>query len=95
MPIGISKACWALSATLFAPGFYFIASAAAVGAAGVNRPDSVRPNFLVIVADDLGWGDVGWHGSKTKTPNLDRLAREGIELDQHYVAPMCTPTPRA
>lgn len=51
-----------------------------------------KPNVLVIVADDLGWADVGFHGSKLPTPNLDRLAREGVVLDQHYVAPVCTPT---
>ena len=51
-----------------------------------------RPNILLIVSDDQGWADVGYHGSPIKTPNLDRLAREGVELDQHYVAPMCTPT---
>jgi arylsulfatase A-like enzyme len=51
-----------------------------------------RPNVLFIVADDLGWGDVGWHNGFAKTPNLDRLVREGVELDQHYVQPVCTPT---
>ena len=51
-----------------------------------------RPNILLIVADDLGWADVGWHGGPFKTPNLDKLAREGVELDRHYVQPVCTPT---
>lgn len=51
-----------------------------------------KPNILVIVADDLGWADVGWHGGKFKTPNLDRLCHEGLELDQHYVSPVCSPT---
>lgn len=51
-----------------------------------------RPNILFIVADDLGWSDVGWHGGFGKTPNLDRLVRSGIELDRHYVQPVCTPT---
>jgi arylsulfatase A-like enzyme len=51
-----------------------------------------KPNVLFIVADDLGWSDVGWHGGFSKTPNLDKLVREGIELDQHYVQPVCTPT---
>ena len=51
-----------------------------------------RPNILFLVADDLGWGDVGWHGSAIRTPNLDRLAATGLELDQHYVCPVCTPT---
>jgi len=53
---------------------------------------AAKPNFVVIVADDLGWADVGWHGGKFKTPNLDRLCREGVDLDQHYVSPMCSPT---
>src|SRR5262245_43340919 len=51
-----------------------------------------RPNILFIVADDLGWSDVAWHGGFGKTPNLDQLARTGVELDRHYVQPVCTPT---
>jgi arylsulfatase A-like enzyme len=51
-----------------------------------------KPNILLIVADDLGWGDVGWHGGFAKTPNLDKLVKAGVELDQHYVQPVCTPT---
>ena len=51
-----------------------------------------RPNILLVVADDLGWSDVGWHDGFGKTPTLDRLVREGVELDQHYVQPVCTPT---
>lgn len=51
-----------------------------------------RPNILYLLADDLGWADVGYHGSEIRTPNLDRLAQDGVELDQHYVCPMCTPT---
>lgn len=50
------------------------------------------PNVLFIVADDLGWADVGFHGSKITTPNIDKLCAEGVELTQHYVQPMCTPT---
>jgi arylsulfatase A-like enzyme len=56
------------------------------------QADEARPNILLIVADDLGWSDVGWHGGFGKTPHLDRLVREGVELDQHYVQPVCTPT---
>ena len=55
---------------------------------GESRP----PNILLLVADDLGWSDVGWHGGFAKTPVMDRLVREGVELDQHYVQPVCTPT---
>ncbi len=56
-----------------------------------NLP-SGKHNILLIVADDLGWADVGWHGGKFKTPNMDNLARTGVELDRHYVQPVCTPT---
>jgi len=51
-----------------------------------------KPNILLLVADDLGWADVGWHGSTLKTPNLDKLVSAGVELDRHYVQPVCTPT---
>ncbi len=50
------------------------------------------PNFVFIIADDLGWADVDFHGGNVPTPNLDRLRRQGVELRQHYVAPVCSPT---
>ncbi|KAJ5494935.1 arylsulfatase [Penicillium diatomitis] len=51
-----------------------------------------RPNFLVIVADDLGFSDSGPYGSEIKTPNLDRLAASGIRLTDFHTAPSCSPT---
>jgi arylsulfatase B len=51
-----------------------------------------KPNILYIVADDLGWKDVGFHGSDIKTPTLDALAAKGATLDAFYAQPMCTPT---
>ena len=51
-----------------------------------------RPNILFILADDLGWGDLSIHDSPIRTPTIDHLSREGVELGQHYVCPMCTPT---
>ena len=51
-----------------------------------------KPNILFMLADDLGWGDVSYHGSDIRTPNIDRLAQTGVELDEHYVCPLCTPT---
>jgi arylsulfatase A-like enzyme len=51
-----------------------------------------RPHILVILADDLGWRDVGYHGSEIATPRIDRIAREGIELDRFYAQPTCSPT---
>jgi len=50
------------------------------------------PNIVFICADDLGWGDVGYHGSEIQTPNIDRLAQRGTQLDQFYVQPVCSPT---
>lgn len=58
-----------------------------------NRADAAdRPNVLFIMADDLGWADVGFHGGTAPTPHLDRLAKEGLELTHHYVYPVCSPT---
>lgn len=51
-----------------------------------------RPNIIVILADDLGSGDVGWRGGEIKTPNLDKLALGGARLEQFYVQPLCSPT---
>ncbi len=50
------------------------------------------PNILLILADDLGWRDVGWNGSEIQTPNLDRLASQGVQLDRYYAQPSCSPT---
>jgi len=50
------------------------------------------PNIVLIVADDLGWGDVGFNGSEIRTPTIDKLASEGVRLDRFYAYPACTPT---
>lgn len=58
-----------------------------------QRPaDAPPPNVLIFLADDLGWGDVGYHGSDIQTPNIDRLAAEGMMLERVYANPICTPT---
>ncbi|XP_071506840.1 arylsulfatase B-like [Diadema antillarum] len=51
-----------------------------------------RPNIVFILADDYGYHDIGYHGSEIKTPNLDKLAAEGVKLENYYVQPICTPT---
>jgi arylsulfatase A-like enzyme len=57
------------------------------------QPARARPNFVIILADDLGYGDIGPFGSKlNRTPNLDRMAREGLRLTSFYAAPVCTPS---
>jgi arylsulfatase A-like enzyme len=57
-----------------------------------STPESKRPNFLVIVADDLGYSDIGCFGSEIKTPNLDRLADTGVRLTNFHTASACSPT---
>ena len=53
---------------------------------------NTKPHILFILADDFGYNDIGYHGSEIKTPNLDKLAEEGIKLKNYYVQPICTPT---
>jgi arylsulfatase A-like enzyme len=65
---------------------------ALAASAAAAQTDAPRPNILYIVADDLGWADVGFHGSDIRTPSLDTLAAEGAQLAEFYVQPMCTQT---
>jgi arylsulfatase A-like enzyme len=78
------KAMWSCLLVLSAP----LATQAAEG------PKSSKPNILVIVADDLGYADIGVHGGKAvPTPNIDKLARSGVRCTSGYVsAPYCSPS---
>ena len=50
-----------------------------------------RPNFVIIFIDDMGYGDIGPFGSTdNRTPNLDRMAEEGMKLTSFYAAPVCS-----
>ena len=69
-----------------------IAFAAVLGLAAWPATAQERPNILLIMADDLGWGDVGFNGAEIRTPTIDRLATEGVRLDRYYTHPSCTPT---
>jgi len=70
--------------------------ALALGACGKPGPAeeaaNAPPNLLLIVADDLGYSDLGVYGGEIDTPNLDALARGGVRFTQFYAAPMCSPT---
>lgn len=63
-------------------------------AQGPAHPPATRPNVVFILADDLGWGDVGaFGGARIPTPNLDRVAAEGMRLTAHYAgSPVCAPS---
>ncbi|CAN7557735.1 arylsulfatase [Phenylobacterium sp. LjRoot225] len=62
------------------------------GATAAAAPAAKRPNFLVIVADDLGFSDLGAFGGEIDTPNLDRLALSGLRLTGFHTAAACAPT---
>src|SRR5260221_4645187 len=59
---------------------------------GAVEPSAPRPNVLLILADDLGYSDPGCFGSEISTPNLDRMAAEGMRMTQFYTTPRCCPT---
>jgi arylsulfatase A-like enzyme len=69
---------------LLAVGFLLAGAAHGVGAE--------QPNIIFILADDLGWGDVSFHGGSAPTPVIDALAASSLELRSHYAAPVCSPT---
>ena len=61
--------------------------------AAAQAPAPARPNVVLIVTDDVGYGDVGSYGAPdVKTPNIDSLAHDGVRLTDFYAAPQCTPT---
>jgi arylsulfatase A len=64
-------------------------------AAAVNAADAPtkRPNILLLLADDMGWGDLRCHGNeKLDTPALDKLQSQSVELEHFHVSPVCSPT---
>lgn len=73
-------------------GWVSFLPSAVIAAAPVSDAQGPGPNVLIILADDMGWNDVSFHGGAIPTPNLDRLAREGVQLDRFYTNPKCTPT---
>lgn len=70
--------------------------AAIAGLSALAQParakEIARPHILYILVDDLGYADVGFHGSDVLTPNIDKLAEGGMRLKQFYTQPLCTPT---
>ena len=74
-------------------GLLVMAAGVVVAGAGENAPEPTRPNILVILVDDLGYGDLGSYGQRTiRTPNIDRLASEGVRFTDFYsAAPVCSP----
>lgn len=65
----------------------------ALAIASENGATRDQPNVVLIMTDDIGYGDFGCYGAPdVRTPNIDRLAREGVKLTDFYASPQCTPT---
>lgn len=73
-------------------GFLAAIAGLSVLANPARAQDRRRPHIVYIVADDLGFADVGYRGSDILTPHIDKLAAEGTRLEQFYTQPLCTPT---
>jgi arylsulfatase B len=83
----------AVRGILFGALFAMFAMWCSVASASSTAPTPrTQPNVVIMLADDLGWADVGFHGGQIETPSVDSLARDGVQLDRFYVAPICSPT---
>lgn len=72
---------------------YFILSILFVGCSSEKNINREKPNIIIVITDDQGYGDLAAHGNPyIKTPNMDKLYSESIRLTDFHVAPMCTPT---
>lgn len=69
-----------------------VATQVAQAAAPATHGEAQRPNVLLIVADDLGYSDIGAFGGEIATPHLDALARRGMRMTDFYASPFCSPT---
>ena len=70
-----------------------IALLALLGCGPAEQAEPARPNFLIVLTDDQGWGDLSLNGNRNlSTPNVDSLARAGARFDRFYVCPVCSPT---
>jgi arylsulfatase A-like enzyme len=79
--------------TSLSPAVALALSIGPASAGHAQTPDVRQPNVILIVTDDQGYGDLRVHGNpKLDTPNLDRLARDGVRFQSFYVSPVCSPT---
>ena len=71
---------------------FCIGLTSAIAQAAESKEQTLRPNILLIVADDMGYTDAGAFGGEIKTPNIDALAKSGMRMTNFYAAPTCSPT---
>ena len=83
---GVSRASTVIAFSVL----LIVVPAAWVYAEGKYSSGSTRPNIILILVDDLGWADPGFHGGDVRlTPNIDRFARQGMQLNQFCMTPVC------
>lgn len=79
--------------TIVSTALLAAATAALTSCGSDSAPEQPRPNVVIILSDDQGWGDLSVHGNTNlSTPNIDSLARDGAIFDRFYVSPVCSPT---
>lgn len=73
--------------------FFLSCLTLASAALAIGAADPAKPNVILILADDLGWADLGCYGNTfNETPHIDRLAQQGLRFTQFYAGPVCSPT---
>jgi arylsulfatase A-like enzyme len=86
----VRAALFRLAAPALLAALVFAAGCSTSNGSAQNPP--AKPNVVLVLADDMGWNDVGYHGSEIKTPAIDRLAKTGVKLEQFYAQSICSPT---
>src|SRR6266542_1394289 len=74
------------------PSFLLFACAIGATTLAAAAASASRPNVLIILADDMGFSDIGCYGSEIATPNIDALAKNGLRFTQFYNTARCWPT---
>ena len=82
---------WVGAAALAAVAVFLVSCGGSDDAPAADTAQA-KPNIIFILQDDQGWGDVGYHSADIQTPTLDRMARQGVELNRYYTYAVCSPT---
>jgi arylsulfatase len=84
----LKRTAWLLNLTIYLTGGYAFSQSP-----NQQRSKKMRPNIVYILADDMGYGELGSYGQKKiETPHLDELAKKGMRFTQHYAYPVCAPS---
>ena len=73
--------------------FLIVSLSICSGCTSKSKMEHPKPNIVILLADDQGWGDLSWNvNTNVSTPNIDRIAQEGASFNNFYVQPVCSPT---